>query len=112
MPDSDHDALERARQAEPGNAVTRFFQHLVTEIRPGEGRVAMLLLSAVFFFLASLYMLKVAREAEVLRDQGIFGLSGPELKALARGFQAMILALVVIDRKSTRLNSSHVRIAY
>ena len=96
MPDSDHDALERARQAEPGNAVTRFFRHLVTEIRPGEGRVAMLLLSAVFFFLASLYMLKVAREAEVLRDQGIFGLSGPELKALARGFQAMILALVVI----------------
>lgn len=96
MPEPDLQASDRASRTASGNWLTRFFRNLVTEIRPGEGRVAMLLLSAVFFFLASLYMLKVAREAKVLRDQGIFGMSGPELKAMARGFQAMILALVVI----------------
>lgn len=80
----------------PIHAIQWFFRNVFTEIRPGEGRVAVLLLSSVFFLLASAYMLKVAREAEVLRDSGIWGLRGPELKALARGAQALILATLVI----------------
>lgn len=83
-----------------------FFRHVFTELRPGEGRVASLLMGAVFFFLAALYMLKVAREAKVLADRGFLGLHGPQLKATARGFQALILTLVVIpaySRVSARL---------
>lgn len=71
-------------------------RHLFTELHPGEGKVVTLLLSSVFFLLASAYMLKVAREAEVLNDRGIADLRGPELKALARGVQAVLLALVII----------------
>ena len=71
-------------------------RNVFTELRPGEGRVVALLLSAVFFLLASAYMLKVAREAEVLKDQGIANLRGPELKALARGVQAILLATTII----------------
>lgn len=78
----------------------RVLRNIVTEIRPGEGRIATLLLSTVFFLLASLYMLKVAREAKVLSDRGIWGLQGPELKALARGLQAMLLAVVIIPAYS------------
>lgn len=94
MPERDPEA--QVGSSHESSRVTRFFRNIVTEIRPGEGRVATLLLSSVFFLLASLYMLKVAREAKVLSDQGIWGLRGPELKALARGIQAVVLAAVII----------------
>lgn len=93
---SEYPKREGPSRRRPIHAIEWFFRNVFTEIRPGEGRVAVLLLSAVFFLLASAYMLKVAREAEVLRDTGIWGLRGPELKALARGAQALILASVVI----------------
>lgn len=84
------------KQARPSGGLFSGFRNLFTELHPGEGRVVTLLLSAVFFLLASAYMLKVAREAEVLQDRGLANLRGPELKALARGVQALLLALVVI----------------
>lgn len=86
---SENDASRR-------NLVPLGLRNLFTELRPGEGKVVALLLSAVFFLLASAYMLKVAREAEVLQDRGIANLRGPELKALARGVQAVLLASVII----------------
>lgn len=96
MPDSDPPHSHDDHAPPPRRGFVWFIRNLFTEIRPGEGRVASLLLCAVFFFLASLYMLKVAREAKVLSDRGFYGVQGPSLKALARGFQAMIMALVVI----------------
>src|SRR5690625_5805814 len=96
MPDSDLPHSPSPRTSDQRLGRLWFVRNLFTESRPGEGRVASLLLFAVFFLLASLYMLKVAREAKVLSDRGFYGVQGPSLKALARGFQAMIMALVVI----------------
>lgn len=96
MPDSDPPQPTQNSQKRGQRGVLWFIRNLFTEVRPGEGRVASLLLAAVFFLLASLYMLKVAREAKVLSDRGFYGVQGPSLKALARGFQAMIMAAVVI----------------
>lgn len=96
MPDSDPPHSPSPRTSDQRRGLLWFVRNLFTEIRPGEGRVASLLLFAVFFLPASLYMLKVAREAKVLSDRGFYGVQGPSLKALARGFQAMIMALVVI----------------
>lgn len=96
MAESGPDQPPTQEDKTPRRGALWFVRNLFTEIRPGEGRVASLLLLSVFFLLASLYMLKVAREAKVLSDRGFYGVQGPSLKALARGFQAMIMALVVI----------------
>lgn len=96
MPESDNSQKEQHTTKPSRRGLLWFVRNIFTEIRPGEGRVAGLLLLSVFFILASLYMLKVAREAKVLGDRGFYGVDGPLLKALARGFQAMIMALVVI----------------
>lgn len=60
----------------------------------------MLLIATVFFLLAGYYMLKVAREAEVLNDRGIalagYALKGPELKAFARAVQALVLVGIFV----------------
>lgn len=97
---SDQETEDHKDDAKGEGIVARVLRNIVTEIRPGEGRIATLLMSTVFFLLASLYMLKVAREAQVLADRGIWGLQGPELKALARGLQAMLLAAVIIPAYS------------
>ena len=68
----------------------------MTELREGEGKTAAAMLVTIFLLLASYYMLKVARETEVLKDAGLFALRGAELKALARGVQAVFLAAVFI----------------
>lgn len=96
MPESDNSQQDERNTKPSRRGLLWFVRNIFTEIRPGEGRVAGLLLFSVFFILASLYMLKVAREAKVLGDRGFYGVDGPLLKALARGFQAMIMALVVI----------------
>lgn len=96
MPESDNSQQDERTPTPSRRGLLWFVRNIFTEIRPGEGRVAGLLLFSVFFILASLYMLKVAREAKVLGDRGFYGVQGPLLKALARGFQAMIMALVVI----------------
>lgn len=96
MPNSDNPQHKEPTPQRPRRGLLWFVRNLFTEVRPGEGRLASLMLGAVFFLLASLYMLKVAREAKVLGDRGFYGVQGPLLKALARGFQAMIMAVVVI----------------
>lgn len=96
MPESENPQHNERTPTPSRRGLLWFVRNIFTEIRPGEGRVAGLLLFSVFFILASLYMLKVAREAKVLGDRGFYGVHGPLLKALARGFQAMIMALIVI----------------
>src|SRR5690625_7645677 len=96
MPDSDPPHSPSPRTSDQRRGLLWFVRNLFTEIRPGEGRVASLLLFAVFFLLASLYMLKVAREAKVLRDRGFYGVHGPTPKALARACPAKIMAVAAV----------------
>lgn len=70
------------------------------KVQSQERRIVALLIATVFFLLAGYYMLKVAREAEVLNDRGVslagYALKGPELKAFARAVQALVLVGVFV----------------
>lgn len=64
-----------------------------TEIRAGEGRIALLLTLSVFLLLAAYYFIKPARDG-LLAVSGIDSLSKTELKAyvsVAQGFVLMVL---------------------
>ena len=88
---SDRGALEApARDKSP---VERFLS-LFTEVRAGEGKIALLLTLDVFLVLVSYYLLKVVREPLILLG-GAFGLEGATLKAAASAAQALLLLGVV-----------------
>ena len=65
------------------------FLNLFTEVRPGEGRIALLLALNVFLILMAYYVLKPVREALIL------GEGSAELKSYLAAGQVAVLALVV-----------------
>jgi ATP:ADP antiporter, AAA family len=64
------------------------------KVRPGEGRLAGLMLLCVFFILSAYYVMKTAREGLILSG-GTFGLRGDELKTYANGAMAALLIGIV-----------------
>ena len=73
-------------------------------VEPGEGAIAVLMLSCLFLLLCSYYLMKTAREGMIL-SQGGLGLSGQELKAYASGAMALLLvgAVPVYDAIADRV---------
>ena len=67
---------------------------LFSEVKNGEGKVALLLTLNVFLLLVAYYLLKVVREPLILLG-GAFGLEGATLKAAASAGQALLLLAVV-----------------
>jgi AAA family ATP:ADP antiporter len=65
-----------------------------SKVRPGEGLLAVLMLSCVFLILTSYYVMKTAREGLILAG-GTFGLRGDELKTYATGAMAIVLIGIV-----------------
>jgi AAA family ATP:ADP antiporter len=65
-----------------------------SKVHPGEGPIAVLMLSCVFLILTSYYLMKTAREGLILAG-GTFGLRGDELKTYATGAMALLLVGVV-----------------
>jgi ATP:ADP antiporter, AAA family len=62
---------------------------IVSDVRPGEGRTALLLAANVFCLLASYYVLKTVREALILSE------GGAEVKSYSAAGQAFLLLLLV-----------------
>ncbi len=81
-------AIPRARQT----VLDRLLRPL-SNVRPGEGLLAVLMLVCVLLILTSYYLMKTAREGLILTG-GTFGLRGSELKTYANG--AMALALIAV----------------
>jgi ATP:ADP antiporter, AAA family len=65
-----------------------------SNVRPGEGALAALMLVCVFLIMAAYYVMKTAREGLILAG-GTFGLGGDELKTYANGAMALLLIAVV-----------------
>ena len=65
------------------------FLRLFSDVRPGEGLIALLLALNVFLLLMAYYILKPAREALIL------GEGSPELKAYMSAGQVLLLAIIV-----------------
>ena len=65
-----------------------------SNVRPGEGALAALMLLCVFLIMAAYYVMKTAREGLILAG-GTFGLGGDELKTYANGAMALLLIGVV-----------------
>ena len=65
------------------------FLRLFSDVRPGEGLIALLLALNVFLVLMAYYILKPAREALIL------GEGSPELKAYMSAGQVLLLAVIV-----------------
>jgi AAA family ATP:ADP antiporter len=76
-----------------GHLLDRLLRPL-SDVRPGEGPVALLMLVCVFLILTSYYLMKPAREGLILAG-GAFGLHGDELKTYATGAMALLLVGVV-----------------
>jgi hypothetical protein len=55
-----------------------------SQVRPGEGSQAALMLACVFLILSSYYVMKTAREGLILAG-GTWGLRGEELKTYSTG---------------------------
>ena len=70
------------------------FLRLFTDVRPGEGLVALLLALNVFLFFLSYYLARVLREPLILTGGGTT-LTGAQLKAYVATGQALLLAGVV-----------------
>ena len=82
-----------AGAADRKSLVERFLS-LFSDVKPGEGTVALLLTLNVFLLLVTYYLLKVVREPLILLG-GAFGLEGATLKAAASAGQAMLLLVLV-----------------
>ncbi|MBA3539705.1 MAG: MFS transporter, partial [Deltaproteobacteria bacterium] len=65
-----------------------------SNVRPGEGLVALLMLVCIFLILTSYYVMKTAREGLILAG-GAFGLRGDELKTYATGAMALVFLAIV-----------------
>lgn len=79
-----------AQQLSPTEKILRLF----TDIRPGEGKTALLMFANVFLILCAYYFIKPLREGWIAVSD-IPGLSKMEVKAYSSFFQAMVLLLVV-----------------
>lgn len=66
-----------------------------TDVRPGEGAGALLLLANIFLILAAYYLLRNVRQTLILTEEAPFGLNGAQLAAYAAAGQALLLFLVV-----------------
>jgi AAA family ATP:ADP antiporter len=77
---------------------------LFSNVRPGEGALAALMLLCVLLILTAYYVMKTAREGLILAG-GTFGLGGDELKIYASGAMALLLVGVVpaYDRLASRV---------
>jgi len=67
------------------------FLRLFTDLRPGEGRIAVLMFTNVFLILCAYYLLKPLREGW-LAISGVGGLSSMELKTYTSFAQTLLLA--------------------
>src|SRR6266536_6373858 len=65
-----------------------------SDVRPGEGALAAMMLVCVFLIMTAYYVMKTAREGLILAG-GTFGLGGDELKTYANGAMALLLVGVV-----------------
>jgi ATP:ADP antiporter, AAA family len=65
-----------------------------SDVKPGEGPRAMLMLGCGFLIMSAFYVMKTAREGLILTG-GTFGLRGEELKAYATGAMAVLLIGIV-----------------
>jgi AAA family ATP:ADP antiporter len=65
-----------------------------SNVRPGEGALAVLMLLCVFLIMTAYYVMKTAREGLILAG-GTFGLGGDELKTYASGAMALLLTCIV-----------------
>jgi ATP:ADP antiporter, AAA family len=65
-----------------------------SNVRPGEGALAVLMLACVFTILTAYYVMKTTREGLILAG-GTFGLGGDELKTYASGAMALLFMAIV-----------------
>ena len=65
-----------------------------SDVKPGEGPRAALMLACVFLIMCAFYVMKTVREGLILTG-GTFGLRGDELKAYATGAMAVLLIGIV-----------------
>ncbi|MEP5568321.1 MAG: Npt1/Npt2 family nucleotide transporter [Halioglobus sp.] len=63
--------------------------HVFGDVRPGEGRMVLMMFLNVYFLLMAYYILKTVREPLILAT------GGAELKSYAAGFQAIVLVAYV-----------------
>ncbi len=86
------------------SATERFLQ-IFTEVRPGEGKTALLMFANVFLILLAYYCIKPIREGWIAVSD-IEGLSKMEVKAYSSFFQSFFLLFIVgwYGRLSSRLD--------
>ncbi|HEY5927741.1 MAG TPA: MFS transporter [Kofleriaceae bacterium] len=65
-----------------------------SNVQPGEGARAALMLLCIFLIMTAYYVMKTAREGLILTG-GTFGLRGDELKTYATGAMALLLIVLV-----------------
>lgn len=68
---------------------------LVTEVKPGEGLIAVLMFVNIFMILMSYYILKTVREGLLVGGGGMLGLEGDELKIYAAAAMSFLLLGIV-----------------
>jgi AAA family ATP:ADP antiporter len=89
--------------AEPELSPLERFLRLFTDVRPGEGRTAVLMFANVFLILCAYYFIKPLREGWIAISD-ISGLSKMEVKAYSSFGQSLLLVPIVIwyGRLATR----------
>ncbi len=76
------------------NLLERFLG-LFTEVKPGEGLIAVLMFANIFLILMSYYILKTVREGLIVGGGGMLGLDGDELKIYASAAMSFLLLGIV-----------------
>jgi AAA family ATP:ADP antiporter len=97
--------LDKAHSSKRWEWLVRRFSN----VHPGEGARAALLLLCIFLIMTSYYVMKTAREGLILTG-GTFGLRGDELKTYSTG--AMAILLIAIAPAYDALADRHRRIRF
>jgi len=87
--------MTNARPAKPERSKLELLLSLVAEVRPGEGRVVVLMFVNVFLIMAAYYVLKTVREQFAIAGIQIGSIKGAEAKAYMPAIMAVLLAGVI-----------------
>jgi len=85
----------RAHGDEPNRSRLEWALSLIAEVRPGEGRVVVLMFVNVFLIMAAYYVLKTVREQFAIAGIQIGSVKGAEAKAYMPAIMAVVLAGVI-----------------
>ena len=82
-------------QSQPRRSVLNRALNLFSDMRPGEGRLVLVMFSNIFIILAAYYILKIVREQLTIGGVTLFGLEGDEIKAYLPAPMALLLVVIV-----------------